>query len=174
MLAGLLFLSVVCCMRVTYSMSIPYVCGLLIFAVNLFSTLTCPLTFRLRCVSPPFLRLRLPSPLAPHRRSHLRRHWTRLCLLRVGVSSLDRPPFPSLPFGMVGAIDRSTQPFPLSLLGRLSVDHGNGPSTEAAAMVAVYVTANHLLDYFIPHVSLVLCLSLSRCCRLDLVLFAQP
>eukprot|EP00752_Nemacystus_decipiens_P006848 g6150.t1 len=42
-------------------------------------------------------------------------------------------------------------PFPLSLLGRLSVDHGNGPSTEAAAIVAVYVTANHLLDYFIPH-----------------------
>ncbi|CAN0557855.1 unnamed protein product [Ectocarpus sp. 12 AP-2014] len=41
-------------------------------------------------------------------------------------------------------------PFPLSLLGRLSVDHGNGPSTEAAAMVAVYVTANHLMDYFIP------------------------
>ncbi|CAM9260817.1 unnamed protein product, partial [Scytosiphon promiscuus] len=41
-------------------------------------------------------------------------------------------------------------PFPLSLLGSLSVDHGNGPSQEAAAMVALYVTANHLMDYFIP------------------------
>ncbi|CAM9441189.1 unnamed protein product, partial [Hapterophycus canaliculatus] len=41
-------------------------------------------------------------------------------------------------------------PFPLSLLGCLSVDHGNGPSKEAAAMVALYVTANHLMDYFLP------------------------
>lgn len=45
------------------------------------------------------------------------------------------------------------QPAPLSWLGSWSVAHGDGPSTEAAAMVAVYVTANHLMDYFIPNVS---------------------
>lgn len=44
------------------------------------------------------------------------------------------------------------KPFPLSWLGCWSVAHGDGPSGEAAAIVAVYVTANHLLDYFIPNV----------------------
>lgn len=31
--------------------------------------------------------------------------------------------------------------------------HDEGPSAEAAALVAVYVTANHVLDYCIPDVS---------------------
>lgn len=45
------------------------------------------------------------------------------------------------------------QPVPLSWLGSWSVAHGDGASTEAAAIVAVYVTANHLMDYFIANVS---------------------
>ncbi|CAM9205982.1 unnamed protein product [Ascophyllum nodosum] len=57
-------------------------------------------------------------------------------------------------------------PFPLSWLGSWSVDHGGGPSAEAAAIVAVYVTANHLLDYFIPKYEDPLCVAFKWCLKL--------
>eukprot|EP00904_Undaria_pinnatifida_P004432 jgi/Undpi1/13990/HiC_scaffold_9.g03641.m1 len=57
----------------------------------------------------------------------------------------------------------SDAPFPLSWLGSWSVSHGVGPSTEAAAMVALYVTANHLMDYFIPHFEDPLCKVFKLC-----------
>lgn len=74
--------------------------------------------------------------------------WRRAALTQELTLSLDTPPLPTARVQLT-----MMQPVPLSWLGSWSVAHGDGASTEAAAMVAVYVTANHLMDYFIPDVS---------------------